>query len=58
MLEASMNGATGGAAAGREDQRAVGELGFVAGGRASVRGAYLIVPIGGLCVGRLDGERS
>ncbi len=34
MLERSTNGvADDGAAAGREDQRAVGELGFVAGGR-------------------------
>ena len=34
MSETSTNGATGGAAAGHEDQRAVGELGFVAGGRS------------------------
>jgi transposase len=34
MLESTTNGAAGGAAAGREDQRAVGELGFGAGGRA------------------------
>jgi transposase len=39
MLETTTNGATGGAAAaGREDQRAVGELGFVAGGRAAPAG--------------------
>jgi transposase len=39
MLEATTNGATGGAAAaGREDQRAVGELGFGAGGRAAPAG--------------------
>ena len=39
MLERSTNGATDdGAAAGREDQRAVGELGFVAGGRAASAG--------------------
>src|SRR6202140_5168544 len=38
MLETTKNGATGGAAAGREDQRAVGELGFVAGGRAAPAG--------------------
>jgi hypothetical protein len=39
MLETSTNGATDdGAAAGREDQRAVGELGFVAGGRAAPAG--------------------
>jgi transposase len=37
MLETRTNGAGAarGAAAGREDQRAVGELGFVAGGRAA-----------------------
>ena len=38
MLETSTNGAgaaVDAAAAGREDQRAVGELGFVAGGRAA-----------------------
>jgi len=34
MLETSTNGAMDRAAAGREDQRAVGEQGFVAGGRA------------------------
>jgi transposase len=34
MLESTTNGAADGAAAGREDQRAVGELGFGAGGRA------------------------
>ena len=40
MLEMSRNGArgTGEDAAGREDQRAVGELGFVAGGRAAPEG--------------------
>jgi transposase len=39
MLETSTNGAADdGAAAGREDQRAVGELGFVAGGRAAPAG--------------------
>src|SRR5213593_4001384 len=39
MLEATTNGAADeGAAAGREDQRAVGELGFVAGGRAAAAG--------------------
>ena len=43
MLETSTNGAGAGAAveaaaAGREDQRAVGELGFVAGGRAAPAG--------------------
>ena len=42
MLETSTNGAAGAAvdaaAAGREDQRAVGELGFVAGGRAAPAG--------------------
>jgi transposase-like protein len=39
MLERSTNGAVdGGATAGREDQRAVGELGFVAGGRAAPAG--------------------
>ncbi len=37
MLETSTNGATD-RAAGREDQRAVGELGFVAGGRAAPSG--------------------
>jgi transposase len=35
MLETSTNGAAGDAAAGHEDQRAVGELGLVAGGRAA-----------------------
>jgi transposase len=35
MLETTTNGAADGVAAGREDQRAVGELGFVAGGRAA-----------------------
>jgi transposase len=41
MLETSTNGvgAADGDAAGREDQRAVGELGFVAGGRAAAAGA-------------------
>jgi transposase len=40
MLETSTNGARAAdeAAAGREDQRAVGELGFVAGGRAAPAG--------------------
>ena len=40
MLESSTNGANAGdeAAAGREDQRAVGELGFGAGGRAVPEG--------------------
>ena len=41
MLEMTRNGAGAGddaAAAGREDQRAVGELGFVAGGRAAPAG--------------------
>ena len=40
MLETSTNGAVAAdeAAAGREDQRAVGELGFVAGGRAAPAG--------------------
>jgi transposase-like protein len=38
MLETSTNGAAADAAAGREDQRAVGELGFVAGGRAAPAG--------------------
>ena len=40
MLETSTNGAgaTDGAAAGREDQRGVGELGFVGGGRAAAAG--------------------
>jgi len=40
MLETSTNGARAadGAAAGREDQRAVGELGFVAGGRVAPAG--------------------
>jgi transposase len=40
MLESSTNGvgAADDAAAGREDQRAVGELGFVAGGRAAPAG--------------------
>ena len=40
MLETSTNGAGAAddAAAGREDQRAVGELGFVAGGRAAPAG--------------------
>jgi transposase-like protein len=40
MLETSTNGATAAdeAAAGREDERAVGELGFVAGGRAAPAG--------------------
>src|SRR5450755_1918246 len=39
MLETSTNGAAvDGAAAGREDQRDVGELGFVAGGRAARAG--------------------
>ena len=40
MLESSTNGAgaAGEAAAGREDQRAVGELGFGAGGRAAPAG--------------------
>ena len=40
MLESSTNGAGAAdeAAAGREDQRAVGELGFGAGGRAAVAG--------------------
>ena len=38
MLETSTNGAADEAAAGREDQRAVGELGFVAGGRAAPAG--------------------
>ena len=40
MLESSTNGANAGdeAAAGREDQRAVGELGFGAGGRAAPEG--------------------
>src|SRR5215207_4078404 len=39
MLETTSNGAADdGAAAGREDQRSVGELGFVAGGRAAVAG--------------------
>lgn len=41
MLETSVNGAevAGDVAAGREDQRAVGELGFAAGGRAAEAGA-------------------
>jgi transposase len=41
MLETRTNGAgaAGGAAACRGDQRAVGELGFVAGGRAAAAGA-------------------
>jgi transposase len=41
MLETSTNGARAAddAAASREDQRAVGELGFVAGGRAAPTGA-------------------
>ena len=41
MLETSTNGAGAAveaAAAGREDQRGVGELGFVAGGRAAPAG--------------------
>ncbi len=41
MLEVTRNGAGAaddGAAAGREDQRAVGELGFEAGGRAAPGG--------------------
>jgi transposase len=38
MLETSTNGAAADAAAGLEDQRAVGELGFVAGGRAAPAG--------------------
>ena len=40
MLETNTNGAAAAddAAAGREDQRAVGELGFVAGGRAAPAG--------------------
>ncbi len=38
MLETSTNGAGDGAAAGREDQGAVGELGFVVGGRAASEG--------------------
>ena len=39
MLETTRNGAgDDGAAAGREDRRAVGELGFVAGGRAAPAG--------------------
>src|SRR6202521_3494514 len=38
MLETTKNGARDGAAAGREDQGAVGELGFVAGGRAAPAG--------------------
>ena len=38
MLEMTTNGAVDGAAAGREDQRAVGELGSVAGGRAGAAG--------------------
>jgi transposase len=40
MLESNTNGAqaAGEAAAGREDQRAVGELGFVGGGRAAPAG--------------------
>jgi hypothetical protein len=38
MLEPSKNGARDGAAAGREVQRAAGELGFVAGGRAAPAG--------------------
>jgi hypothetical protein len=40
MLETSTNGARAAAeaAAGREDERAVGELGFVAGGRAAPTG--------------------
>ena len=41
MLETSTNGAGAAveaAATGREDQRAVGELGFVAGGRAAPAG--------------------
>ena len=39
MLETTTNGAADdGAVAGREDQRAVGELGFVAGGRAAAAG--------------------
>jgi transposase len=38
MSEITSNGAADVAAAGREDQRAVGELGFVAGGRAAPAG--------------------
>jgi transposase len=38
MLETSTNGAAADAAAGLEDQRAVGELGFVAGGRGAPAG--------------------
>ena len=38
MLESSANGAGAGGAAGREYQRAVGELGFVGGGRAADAG--------------------
>ena len=38
MSESTPNGAVDGAAAGREDQRAVGELGFGAGGRAAPAG--------------------
>jgi transposase len=38
MSEITTNGAAGGAGAGREVQRAVGELGFVAGGRAAPAG--------------------
>ncbi|MCA1678941.1 MAG: hypothetical protein LC777_08365 [Actinobacteria bacterium] len=37
-MEITTNGAAEGAAAGREDQRAVGEQGFVAGGRAGPAG--------------------
>jgi transposase len=38
MLEPSKNGVADGAAASREDRRAVGELGFVAGGRGTPAG--------------------
>src|SRR3954451_6857773 len=38
MLVSSTNGTADGAGAGREDQRAVGELGFVTGGRAAPAG--------------------
>jgi transposase len=38
MLETSTNGAAADGAAGREDQRAVGELGFGAGGRGAAAG--------------------
>src|SRR3954451_9301689 len=38
MLVSSTNGTVDGAGAGREDQRAVGELGFVTGGRAAPAG--------------------